>query len=239
MKRRLPIVAIDGPAGAGKTSVSQGVARAVGFVVLDTGALYRAAAISTLRAGLGPDDPGLGEHCQALVDRGGLRMEPAGVGASRVYLEEEDVSDQIRTSEVSRRASQISSKPGVRHALLRLQREAGRDGGVVAEGRDVGSVVFPDAEAKFFLTASVELRTLRRHTELAERGGALPSLEAVRREVVDRDRRDSLRVVAPLIQAPDAVVVDSTHLSVGAVVDQIVAYVRALAPDLPRNEPCE
>lgn len=237
MTRRLPIVAIDGPAGAGKTSVSQGAARALGFIVLDTGALYRAVAMSTLRAGFEQDDPRVGPHCQALVDSGGIRLEPVGSAGSRVYLEGEDVSAAIRSAEVSRRASEISSKASVRRALLNLQRVAGREGGVVAEGRDIGSVVFPDAEAKFFLTASIERRTQRRHAELSERGGVPPSLEQVRQDVVDRDRRDSLRAVAPLIQAPDAVVLDSTHLSVDAVVVQIVQIVRSIAPRRPTNEP--
>ena len=146
-------------------------------------------------------------------------------GAQQVLLRDKDVSGSIRTQSISQGASKVSAHPGVRQALLELQRSQGRQGAVVLEGRDIGTVVFPDAEAKFFLTASVEVRAQRRRDELAARGTP-PSLEDVMREVKERDQRDSTRPVAPLKQADDAQLVDSSALSVEQVVERIVAAVR-------------
>ncbi len=231
MKRVKPIVAIDGPAGSGKTTVSRLVAQRLGYVVLDTGALYRTLALATSRAGLDPESSELGAYCQALVDRGAILLEATPDGGSRVWLDGEDVSQAIRTPEMSQRASVVSAVPPVRAALLNLQRSIGQNGGVVVEGRDIGSVVFPDAEAKFFLTASIERRAERRFVELS-RSVDPPSLTAVLEQVTERDRRDSERAVAPLVQAIGAELMDSTHLGIDDVVTRIVDAVRGIEAEL-------
>lgn len=230
-RRLKPIVAIDGPAGSGKTTVSRQVAVRLGYVVLDTGALYRTIALASSRAGLGPASPELTRFCEELVERGAIALEPLPDGDARVRLDGEDVSRAIRTPEISQRASEVSVVPGVRAALLDLQRKMGEGGGVVVEGRDIGSVVFPEAEAKFFLTASVERRAERRHTELSSSTDA-PTLSSVLEQVVQRDRRDSERSVSPLVQAPDAALMDSTHLGIEQVVDRIVETVRRIEAEL-------
>ena len=229
--RSKPIVAIDGPAGSGKTTVSRLVAQRLGYVVLDTGALYRTLALATSRAGLTPASAELGAFCAELVARGAIVLEPSQTGGARVLLDGEDVSALIRTPEMSSRASEVSAIPAVRAALLELQRKIGEGGGVVVEGRDIGSVVFPDAEAKFFLTASVERRAERRFVELGATVEA-PTLDAVLQQVVQRDRRDSERAVAPLVQAQDAALMDSTHLPIEQVVDRIVDAVRRIEAEL-------
>lgn len=232
--RRRPIVAIDGPAGSGKTTVSRRVARVLGYVVLDTGALYRAVALASDRAGLQPNRDDFGAFCQQLIGRGAIKLSSDASGKSRVWLDGEEISDAIRTPEMSSRASVISSLPAVRQSLLELQRALGRDGGVVVEGRDIGSVVFPEAETKFFLTASIERRAERRFSELADRDPAA-SLSTVLREVEQRDRRDSGRSTAPLTQAEDAELLDSTDLGIEEVVAHIVAAVRRVERDLARD----
>ena len=226
MKRARPVVAIDGPAGAGKTTVTRRVAASLGYLLVDTGAIYRSVALAAVRARLGFDDPeSVGELARALAAREGIRFESGEDGAQRVLLDGEDVSTAIRTQEIAEGASRVSAIGAVRAALLDMQRRAGAAGGVVLEGRDIGSVVFPDAGAKFFLTASVEVRALRRKTELEARGERA-ELEVIAREVAARDERDSTRAVAPLAQAPDAMLVDSSSLGVDQVVERIVARVR-------------
>jgi CMP/dCMP kinase len=225
--RSKPIVAIDGPAGSGKTTVSRLVAARLGYVVLDTGALYRALGLATSRAQLDPGSSELVAFCEKLVERGAIVLEALPGGGVRVLLDGEDVSQAIRTPAMSQRASEVSAVPGVRAALLELQRRIGEGGGVVVEGRDIGSVVFPDAEAKFFLTASVERRAERRHRELSS-GANPPNLSAVLQQVSERDRRDSERAVAPLLQTEDATLMDSTHLDIDQVVDRIVESVRRI-----------
>jgi CMP/dCMP kinase len=230
MSRSRPIVAIDGPAGSGKTTVSRLVAQRLGYVVLDTGALYRTLALASSRAGLEPGRDELGPFCDALVARGAIAFEPGEGGTNRVLLDGEDVSSAIRTSEMSQRASVVSALPAVRQALLSLQRALGQGGGVVVEGRDIGSVVFPDAEAKFFLTASLDRRAERRFQELTTRDP--PSLTSVKDQVEERDRRDSERAVAPLVQARDAELLDSTDLGIEEVVERIVRSVRRIESQL-------
>ncbi len=227
MRRDGLVVAIDGPAGSGKTTVSREVARRLGYIVLDTGALYRAVALSTARSGLEPGDPRFEAHCRGLVADDAIAFEAAADGESRVRLHGEDVSKAIRTPEISERTSVVSTDPALRRILLDLQRRLGEGGGVVVEGRDIGSVVFPDAEAKFFLTASVEQRAQRRFSEL-QPGATGPSLGDVQEQVRARDARDSQRAAAPLRRAEDAVLLDSTHLGVEEVVEQIVRRVLAL-----------
>ncbi|MBK7582121.1 MAG: (d)CMP kinase [Myxococcales bacterium] len=226
MTHKRPVVAIDGPAGAGKTTVTRRVAAQLGYLLVDTGAIYRAVALAAERAGLGFDQAeAVGALAHALADRGAIVFEPGADGGQRVLLDGDDVSSAIRTQTIASGASQVSAIPRVRDALLDMQRRAGVSGGVVLEGRDIGSVVFPEAEAKFFLTASVEVRAERRRAELAAKG-ELAELEIIQREVAERDLRDTTRPVAPLVQAADAVLVDSSQLDIDQVVEQIVAHVQ-------------
>jgi cytidylate kinase len=220
-----PVVAIDGPAGAGKSTVARRVARELGYLLLDTGALYRSVALAATR--VGASEPAeIAEVARQLAGGGRVRFE-GSVDEQRVLLDDEDVSLAIRTPQMGTLASQVSAIPEVREALLELQRAAGRDGRVVVEGRDIGSVVFPDSEAKFFLTASVAARANRRFEELREKQHEV-TLGGVEAEVRERDRRDSNRPVAPLTQAADAVLLDSTGLSVDEVVRRIVERVREI-----------
>lgn len=227
--RALPIVAIDGPAGAGKSTVSKAVADALQFVLVDTGAMYRAVALAAERAEVAwSDGAGVGRVARELVHSQGLRLLPDRARGVRVELSGEDVSDAIRSPEMGLGASAVSVHPEVRAALLDLQRQAGRTGGVVLEGRDIGTVVFPDAEAKFFLTARPEVRAQRRFEELAAKGQAV-TFEQTLKEVVARDTQDETRPVAPLRRAPDAVEIDCSSQSVGEIVASIVARVRGLS----------
>jgi cytidylate kinase len=224
--KRRPIVAIDGPAGAGKSTVAKRVAQTLGYLLVDTGALYRTIALSAARRTIGFDDvERVGELAEELARSGAVRLRSDSEGVARVELDGEDVSGFIRTPEISQGASKVSAVPRVREALLEMQRAAGRSGGVVLEGRDIGSVVFPEAEVKVFLTASVDERAKRRLADLV-RAGTPTALEVVKGEVVERDRRDSTRPIAPLVQAKDAVVVDSSSLGVDEVVASIVALVK-------------
>lgn len=226
--RAKPVVAIDGPAGAGKSTVTRKVAERLGYVIVDTGALYRVVALAAERAGVGFDDAErVTALAEALVAEHAVQLRRDAGGAPQVLLRGRDVSSAIRTQSIGQGASKVSAHQGVRKALLELQRSQGREGGVVLEGRDIGTVVFPDAEAKFYLTASVEVRAQRRRDELAARGTP-PSLEEVLREVAERDRRDSTRPVAPLRQADDAQLIDSSALGIEQVVEVIVAGVRAI-----------
>lgn len=221
-----PIVAIDGPAGAGKSSVARRVADALGFVLVDTGAMYRAVALAATRRGVSLDDgPGATQVAQDLVARGALTLERDGRGGVRVLLDGDDVSLAIRTPDMALGASSVSRHPGVRVALVDLQRAAGAEGGVVLEGRDIGTVVFPDADVKFFLTASPEVRARRRHEELVARGGSPPSFDETLADVVRRDAQDEQRAVAPLRRADDAVLVDSSVLDLEATVASMLAHV--------------
>jgi len=219
------VVAIDGPAGAGKSSVTRAVAQRLHYTRVDTGALYRAVGYFAVQAGARPEDP---EEATAvareLAADGVLFMFPAG-DQTGLRVRGEDVSQAIRAQEVGLLASVVSRHAGVREALLDLQRNLGRSGGVVLEGRDIGTVVFPDAEVKFFLTASPEVRAQRRVLELSAKGTPA-SFEEVLAEVLERDRRDTSRELAPLVQAEDAIAVDSSGLSLEEVVELLVARVR-------------
>jgi cytidylate kinase len=237
MNLRRPVVAIDGPAGAGKSTVTKLVAERLGYLLVDTGALYRTIALAAERRGVAWDDaPAVEALARALVEQRAVELAQGGGGRMQVLLNGEDVSDSIRTQSIGQGASKVSALPGVRAALLDLQRNAGKQGGVVLEGRDIGTVVFPDAEAKFYLTATVDVRAERRHAELRAKGERAEFAE-VRDEVIERDRRDSTRPVAPLRQAPDAVVVDSSGLSVAQVVDAIVERVRRVERELCAERP--
>ena len=210
-----PIVAIDGPAGAGKSTVARQLARRLGFTMIDTGAIYRSVALAARRADTAWDDD---EGLRKLLDGGlGLGFVPD----DRVLLKGHDVTEAIRTPEISRGASVVSARPVVREKLLELQRDLGRNAerGAVLEGRDIGTVVFPDAQVKFFLTASDEARARRRHAELVEKGLSVP-LEEVLADQRRRDKDDSTRSIAPLRPASDALLVDTTGLDLAEVVDR-------------------
>lgn len=227
--RSAPVVAIDGPAGAGKSSVSRRVSQELGYLLLDTGALYRSVALSAQRSGA--DSPAeIGAVARRMVEDQAVRFVTVE-DEQRVMLSGEDVTEQVRSNEVGMLASRVSAIPEVREALLAMQRAAGRDGRIVVEGRDIGTVVFPDAEAKFFLTASVSERAARRYAELKSKEPEL-SLASVEEDVRERDRRDSSRPVSPLVRAPDAIIVDSTDRTFEQVVDDIVTRVRAVEESL-------
>ena len=223
MKRgRQPIVVtIDGPAGAGKSTVAKRLARALGYRLLDTGAMYRAVALLARRRDIGWDDgDALAEIARKLEVAFHFEDD-----VNRVTVAGEDLTAAIRAPEISAGASQVSSLPAVRQALLGLQRELGAEGGVVVEGRDTGTVVFPAAPAKFFLTASDEVRARRRHEELVGQGVDATYADTLD-ELRERDERDSKRAVAPLVKAPDAILVDSSVLSLDAVVESMLEEVR-------------
>lgn len=209
------IVAIDGPAGAGKSTVSKLLARRLGFALVDTGAIYRCVALMARREGIAADDDArLGE----LLGRIHIHFQVVGE-ENRVFLGGEDVSSEIRAPEISMGASQVSSRPVVRAGLLALQRRLAleADKGAILEGRDIGTVVFPDADAKFFLEASPEVRARRRFEELFQKG-VESTLEQVLADQTQRDRDDSARAVAPLKAAEDAVRLDSSSLPLSEVV---------------------
>ncbi|MES1176460.1 MAG: (d)CMP kinase [Myxococcales bacterium] len=229
---RKPVVAIDGPAGAGKSTVTKRVADELGYLLVDTGALYRTVALGAQRAGVSWDDPeALGKFAHVLVNERAVELAYQKTSGLSVKLRGADVSLAIRAPDVSQGASKVSAVPAVRDALLDMQRQAGAAGGAVLEGRDIGTVVFPDAEAKFYLTANVEIRARRRFDELLARGGS-PDLAEVQREVAERDLRDSTRPIAPLKQAADAHVIDTTALSIDQVVARIVQRVREVEAEL-------
>lgn len=199
------IVTIDGPAGSGKSTAARALAKALGYRYLDTGATYRALAMKALKMGVDPDDT---EALRRLAESTTIDLTPEG----RVWLDGEDVTERIRDERVGMVASLISRKVEVREILWEIQRRIGREGGVVAEGRDTGTVVFPGAEVKFFLDAALEERARRRHRELLERGKEV-SYEEVLEDLKRRDMQDSTREVAPLRVPDGAFYIDSTHLT--------------------------
>ena len=217
------VITVDGPAGSGKSTVSRLLAERLSCSYLDTGALYRAVALKALREGIDADDT---SGLEALCGRTRVTLRGGPGGATRVLVDDEDVTLLIRAPEVSMLASQVSAVAAVRRALLPIQREAAATGGIVAEGRDMGTVVFPDAPFKFFLTASIEERSRRRYLELVEKDPGI-SVDDVREDAARRDRRDSDRPVAPLRVAEGAIVIDSTNLSVSKVVEKMLGIIRA------------
>jgi cytidylate kinase len=229
MNRRRLIIAIDGPAGAGKSTVAKHLAAHFGLLNLETGAMYRAFALKALRGGIDPEDSAALARL-AVSTSIVLEATPAG---NRVLLDGTDVTGRIRDPEVTQAASKVSVHPAIRAWMVDLQREMGRAGGVVMEGRDIGTVVFPDADIKFFLDASPEARSQRRYEQASgpvavESAPASEdvSQEAVTRELRERDDRDRNRAQSPLRPAPDAVIVDSTFLTLDQVLERIESIVR-------------
>jgi len=210
-------ITIDGPAGAGKSTVARELAQRLGYGYLDTGAMYRALALAALRAGVAPDDEA---GLQRLLETVDLRLEHG-----RLRLDGEDVADDIRQPAVDRIVSQVAMHPAVREALVARQRLLAGQGGVVMDGRDAGSVVLPDAECKFFLTASLAARAGRRHRELLAQGLRVEIAE-VEREMASRDAQDEMRAVGALKVPEGAYVVDTTGLGVAEVVERLLSHCR-------------
>ncbi len=230
------VVAIDGPAGAGKSTVARMLAERLGYDLLDTGAIYRTMALLATRQGIPWDS---GPRVAALAEGLGIRFH-LDQGINRVFVNNTDVTPDIRIPEISDGASRVSALPEVRAALLDLQRRLGAAGGVVVEGRDIGTVVFPRAGAKFFLTATAEERARRRTAELRAAGRPADH-QTVLAEIEARDLRDTTRAVAPLRKADDAAEIDSSRMDVGQVVEAMFAIVRRRseqaddAPESPQN----
>jgi cytidylate kinase len=220
------VIAIDGPSGAGKSTVARLLAERLGYLQIDTGAMYRAVAVLLQQDSIDPDDnPAVERFCRD-VD---IRLELVD-GLQKVIANGQDVTALIRTPEVSLMTSRVSALKPVRDAMLLAQRRMGSRGGVVLEGRDIGTVVFPDANVKFFLSASAEERGRRRWLELAAKGEQVSLADTVQ-AVADRDQQDSQRDLAPLRQADDAIAVDSSGRTVAEVLDSMVAECRKIMHD--------
>ena len=219
MGKRL-VVTIDGPAGAGKSTVSKILAKKLDYIYLDTGALYRALAYKALKLKMSIDEASsLADLCSTTK----VVLKNIG-GQMKVSVDGEDVEDKIRTEEVGLAASKISTFAVVREKLLDLQREAGAKGGIVAEGRDMGSVVFSGADYKFYLDAQIEERIRRRHKELLDKGLSA-KYKSIQEDMLTRDRQDKQREIAPLQAPEDSIIIDSDNLSIEGVVDKIISYI--------------
>lgn len=216
MKRERPLIAIDGPSGSGKSTAARRLAKELGFTYLNTGAMYRALALAVSEAAIKPDDPKLEEHIAPI-----LKSIEIAFDGKRVLLNGRDISSDIKRPDISELASTYSTLAAVRSRMRELQRTIGEPGGVVMEGRDIGTAVFPDAEVKFFLDADPAVRAERRYAELVEKG-TTTSRDAVLRELIVRDQRDSGRELAPLRRADDAIVIDTSKMPV----DQVVSALR-------------
>jgi cytidylate kinase len=216
------VIAIDGPAGSGKSTVSKLVAKRLGLVYIDTGAMYRALTLKAVRSGIDLEDEGALVELARSTDVD-LKYDN---GRQVVLLDSEDVAGLIRTAELTKKVKYIARVPGVRHEMVRMQRRMGERSGAVMEGRDITTVVFPDADHKFYLDADPEERTLRRFKELKGSGSSV-TLDEIRRDVASRDDSDMRREVGALKIADDAVVVDTTHLSIDGVVEKVLSYISA------------
>jgi cytidylate kinase len=216
------VVAIDGPVGAGKSTVARRLAEVLGFEYVNTGAMYRAVAVAARAAGISADDPEAERKLDALLKR--VRID---FSKGRILLDGRDISDEIGSPEISESASRLSTLGVVRARMRELQRAAGERGGVVMEGRDIGTAVFPDAEFKFYLDADPEVRAARRYAELSA-SGATTNREEVLRELRARDHRDSARELAPMRRADDAKVIDTTKRSIDRVVSALKELIQGV-----------
>jgi pantoate ligase/cytidylate kinase len=225
------IIAIDGPAGAGKSTVTRQVAKRLGLVYLDTGAMYRAVTWLLQSLDLPAQESKALEQALSALE---LRLEAQPQGDQLVWVNGKNVTEQIRTAEITAGVSAVAALPSVRNALTAQQRRLGASGGLVAEGRDIGTAVFPNAELKVYLTATVAERARRRSADLIQRGLPLPVLEQLEQEINTRDQLDSTRAVAPLCKASDALELVSDGMSIEQVVQQIVSWYEAkLLPPRP------
>lgn len=215
------VIAIDGPAGSGKSTVSKSIARKLGLLYIDTGAMYRALTLKAVRKGIDLEDE------NALTDiAGSVKIDLSQEGDTlKVYLDGEDVSALIRTPELTNKVKYIARVAGVRKEMVRLQRSIGKASGAVLEGRDIGTVVFPDADYKFYLDADKDQRAERRYKELVALGQDV-TLDDIKRDVVTRDESDMTRSVGALKKAPDAILIDTTSLSVEGVVKKLMSYIK-------------
>jgi CMP/dCMP kinase len=219
---RVPVLTIDGPSGSGKGTVSRAAARALGWGLLDSGALYRLVALAGKQAGV---DLAAGAALGEIALQFDIRFGSNPAGEEMVWLDGKDVTRAIRTEQAGNDASKVASLPPVRAALLDRQRRFAQPPGLVADGRDMGTTVFPQADVKIFLTASAVERAARRHKQLKEKGVAA-NLAALSLEIAERDERDSKRSVSPLVASADAVLLDTTGMSVEAVVADVLRHVR-------------
>jgi len=222
--RRL-VIAIDGPAGSGKSTIAARLAKKLGYVNLESGAMYRALALKAMEQQVPLDD---GEALRALAEGSVIQLEPCGEG-NRVLLDGRDVSQRIREADVTAAASQVSLYPPVRQLMVARQREMGKGGGVVMEGRDIGTAVFPNADVKIFLDADANIRAERRILQNGSR--SVEQAQRVLAELAARDERDRTRSASPLVPAPDAVIVDTTHKNI----DEVVAEVEHIAKRVIRR----
>ncbi len=221
MKRK--IITIDGPAGAGKTTISRLLAKRLGYVYVDTGALYRAVALAAASANCVEDEELLSDLLKKIT----LEFRNGQHGL-RLFMNGQDVSDRIRTPEITMLASGLSAKPVVRKYLLDIQRDMGKDGGVILEGRDMGTVVFPHADVKFYLDAAHEIRVTRRYKELSDKGTEIARAE-VDADMKKRDENDSTRSLSPLQPAEDAIRLDSSNMGIECVLETMTRYVETFA----------
>jgi len=218
------IITIDGPSGAGKSTISKLLAAKLHYTYLDTGAMYRVVALQVERSGLDLEAENAGKKLEQLLDTLDMTLAPGGQGQeTRAFLESQDVSEAIRTPEMAMLASRVSAEPQVRKKLTEMQRAIGNRETIVAEGRDMGTIVFPDAKHKFFLDATPEERALRRQKQLREKGLQV-EYEELLAQIRKRDRDDSSRALAPLRPAADAIVIDSSEMSI----DEVVAFMLAV-----------
>ncbi|MCR5783939.1 MAG: (d)CMP kinase [Clostridia bacterium] len=219
-------IAIDGPSGAGKSTIAKACAAKLGYIYVDTGALYRTIGVCAMRRGVDTKDRAAVESVLPYADVSLKYVD----GAQRVFLGDDDVSEEIRTPAASMAASDVSAVPAVRERLLDLQRELAGNNNVIMDGRDIGTVILPDAQYKFFLTASAEVRAQRRVKELLEKGMEV-NYEETLADIVKRDYQDSHRETAPLKQADDAILIDSSYMTIDEVVNFIISKIGCQLPD--------
>ncbi len=230
-KKKGLTIAIDGPSGAGKSTVAKALAKRLGYIYIDTGAMYRSVALRVKEKSISPED-------EAAVSQlaSSLHLSLIPGEQIRVFCDGQDVTEAIRTPEISRLASHISKQKTVREVLVRMQREMGREGGVILEGRDIGTVVFPDAEVKFYLDAESDERARRRYEEMIDKG-VKADLKETEEELMQRDHNDTHRIHSPLKKANDAIYIDSTRRSVEAIVDEMARI--AKSKDFPSHKVTE